>query len=109
MKKILLSDYASDIRFIPLETRNKCLVDVVLQVVSDTGHIYLRDRSNQFGGFYWDKDKRFVLPMNNCADETYYSIINAQDFIGNFSKSYPEMCKKIRIDDNPVILKAIIK
>jgi|GEM_PF-1687729 len=106
---ILMGDYASDIRFAPLETRNECLVDVALQVVSDEGHIYLRDRSNQLGGFYWDKTKRFVLSMNNCEDETYYSIINAQDFIGNFSKSYPEMCKEMRVDNNPVILQAIIK
>ena len=61
---------------------------------------------NIFGGLFWDSKKKLVMTMNNCQNEVYYSVIEAQDFLEDFSKIYPKLCSQIKVDDNPIILQA---
>ena len=60
-------------------------------------------------GFIFKNDSKSVFRMYGSSDGYFYSKIDSYAFIDQFAKAYPGLVAKIKADDNPIILRALLK
>jgi len=80
----------------------------VLNKFSGVWKIAEMDDSSEIGLVYRNKSKT-VLPMHPCSNDLFYSTIYAHIFVEQFASEFPSLVKKIKADDNPILIRARLK
>ncbi|TSA36120.1 MAG: 6-bladed beta-propeller [Porphyromonadaceae bacterium] len=93
--------------FLPIIDHGKYLFSVLNKSTGTWKIAEMPDESET--GFIYRNDSKTVFPMKRCINEFFYSTIYAHDFIDQFAKEYPGLVAKIKVDDNPIILRARMK
>ena len=62
-----LSDFAEDIKMIPLEFSGDCILDKVEKIVMSDSCIFIMERYNQKGIYVFDHSGKYLYRVGNCG------------------------------------------
>ena len=62
-----LSDFAEDIKMIPLEISGDCILDKVEKIVMSDSCIFIMERYNQKGIYVFDHSGKYLYRVGNCG------------------------------------------